>query len=273
MQSIVARLHEVKWDGYATVATVIKGKVRSAICTKASKVVHSLAPTICVVTTFKESPQMKVLARSIAFCFLAATFPLSAADSQAQATQFSSGRYRLPFSDGTMVKVFDDFQTHHPVGRIDLFAIDGHEPYQVVAAAPGQIVAIQDQNAEQQSGRAAADCHNNYVWIAHPNGEWTNYSHLAKGSVTSKAKLKVGDHVASGQYLGDEDAIGCAMLKHVHFEVAVPNNSGADAIDGGGFLVDNDNGKRERNPRFCGVVGYAVVKDRVYSATPCESSN
>jgi murein DD-endopeptidase MepM/ murein hydrolase activator NlpD len=158
------------------------------------------------------------------------------------------------------------------MGRVDLFAIDGHEPYAVVAAAPGRIVAIQDQNAEQQSGRAAADCHNNYVWIAHANGEWTNYSHLAKGSVTSKAKLKVGDYVDAGQYLGDEDAIGCAMLKHVHFEVVVPDSKSADAIDAGGFLLDNDNGKRERNPRFCGVAGGAVVKDHEYKATPCESS-
>src|ERR1700761_6906944 len=86
------------------------------------------------------------------------------------------------------------------------------EKHRVVAAAAGRIVAIQDAYGEQQSGRAAGDCHNNYVWIAHPNGEWTNYSHVAQGSVTKKAKLKVGDEVAAGAYLGDEGAVGCAML-------------------------------------------------------------
>jgi murein DD-endopeptidase MepM/ murein hydrolase activator NlpD len=85
----------------------------------------------------------------------------------------------------------------------------------VVAAAAGRIVAIQDRYSERQSGRAAALCHNNYVWIAHANGEWTNYSHLAQGSVTRKAGLKVGDVVKAGQYIGDEGAVGCAMLKHV----------------------------------------------------------
>jgi murein DD-endopeptidase MepM/ murein hydrolase activator NlpD len=179
----------------------------------------------------------------------------------------SEGVYRLPFSNGVSVKVFDDFDTHRPRGRTDLFAVNGTEPYRVVAAAAGRIVAIQDSYSEQQSGRAAALCHNNYIWIAHPNGEWTNYSHVAQGSVTGRAGLKVGDTVRAGQYIGDEDAIGCAMLKHVHFEVARPDRD--DPIDVGGFLKDNDNGQRERRPRFCGVPGGGVHKDAEYRAASC----
>lgn len=38
------------------------------------------------------------------------------------------------------------------------------------------------------------------------------------------------------------------MLHHVHFEVAIPNPE--EPIDSGGFLIDNKNGKRERNPRL-----------------------
>ena len=37
----------------------------------------------------------------------------------------SRGLYRLPFADGTRVKVFDDFLTHRPKGREDLFALEG----------------------------------------------------------------------------------------------------------------------------------------------------
>lgn len=179
----------------------------------------------------------------------------------------SAGLYRLPFADGTNVQVFDDFTTHRPRGRVDLFATGGQGPYRVVAAAGGRIVAIQDSFSEQQSGRAAADCHNNYVWIAHPNGEWTNYSHLAQNSVTRGAKLKVDDYVSAGAYLGDEGAVGCAMLNHVHFEVAVPGST--RPIDAGGFLTDNDDGKRERNPRFCGVPNRTVIKNATYRAVPC----
>jgi murein DD-endopeptidase MepM/ murein hydrolase activator NlpD len=179
----------------------------------------------------------------------------------------SQGLYRLPFADGTKVQVFDDFLTHRPVGRVDLFAVGGQAPYPVVAAAAGRIVAIQDGYSEQQSGRAAKDCHNNYVWIAHAGGEWTNYSHLAHDTVTQKAGLKVGDRVKAGQYLGDEGAVGCAMLHHVHFEVAVSDSSAR--IDSGGFLSDNDGAKRERNPRFCGVPGEMATKGATYRAAGC----
>jgi murein DD-endopeptidase MepM/ murein hydrolase activator NlpD len=179
----------------------------------------------------------------------------------------SKGHYRLPFANGTDVKVSDDFMTHRPPGRTDLFAVGGHPPYPVVAAAAGRIMAIQDGYSEQQSGRAAKDCHNNYVWIAHPNGEWTNYSHVAHDSVTVKATLKVGDWVKAGQYLGDEGSVGCAMLHHVHFEVAVPNS--AEPIDSGGFLTDNEEGKRERNPQFCGVPDGFAKKGATYKARAC----
>jgi len=189
------------------------------------------------------------------------TLPAYAADPQ------SEGSYRLPFADGTSVRVFDDFTTHRPIGRIDLYAVAGKEPYRVVAAAAGRIVGIQDGFGEKQTAHAAKDCHNNYVWIAHPNGEWTNYSHLAKGSVTHDAGLKIGDHVEAGVFLGIEGDVGCAMLKHVHFEVARPDAS--EPIDDGGFLRDNENGKRERDARFCGVGGGSAVKDATYQAQPC----
>src|SRR5690348_5522094 len=84
------------------------------------------------------------------------------------ATPESRGVYRLPFVDGTAVKVFDDFVSHRPRGRVDIYAIHGTKPYRVVAAAAGRVVAIQDGYSEQQSGRPAALCHNNFVWIAHP---------------------------------------------------------------------------------------------------------
>lgn len=180
----------------------------------------------------------------------------------------SAGVYRLPYADGTSVKIFDDFRTHRPAGRIDLFAVGGTGNYRVVAAAAGTIAAIQDGFSEQQSGRAAKDCRNNFVWIRHRNGEWTSYSHLAHGSVTGTAKLRVGDRVKAGQLLGYEGAVGCAMLDHVHFEVARP--AAPQAIDEGGFLIDNDASKRNLEPRFCHVAGESVVKDHDYVAQACK---
>lgn len=186
---------------------------------------------------------------------------------QSEAARTSEGRYRLPYADGTTVEIFDDVASHRPVGRTDLFAVGGQRPYRVVAAAAGRIMAIQDGYSEQQSGRAASECRNNYVWIAHPNGEWTTYSHLAHGSVTGGAGLRLGDRVEVGAYLGDEGTVGCSILNHVHFEVAVPRQDAP--IDEDGFLNDNANGARLRHPRFCGVGGEVVRKGERYRALPC----
>lgn len=207
------------------------------------------------------------LARLLATIPLSTAYAALAVSADVTTTPQSKGLYQLPFAYGTRIRVFDDFVTHRPRGRVDLYAIDGTEPYRVVAAAAGRVVAIQDAYSEQQSGRPAALCHTNYVWIAHSNGEWTNYSHLAHNSVTQKAGLKVGDEVKAGQYIGDEGEVGCAMLKHVHFEVAVPDAK--NPIDSGGFLNENEDGVRERNPRFCGVRGQNVTKGRVYTAAAC----
>jgi len=198
---------------------------------------------------------------------LTAFAPLALAASSTPAPLANSaGVYRLPYADRTHIKIFDDASTHRPVGRIDMTGADGKAPYRIVAAADGVVMAIQDNYGEQQSGRAAADCRNNFIWIAHANGEWTNYSHLRQGSITKGAKLRVGDKVKAGTYLGDEGAVGCAMLDHLHFEVAVPDAT--KPVDAGGFLTDNDGSKRERSARFCNVEG-AVVKDQTYVAESC----
>ncbi len=180
----------------------------------------------------------------------------------------SQGVYRLPYADGQAVEVFDDFVTHRPTGRIDLFATAGARPHRIVAAAAGRVMAIQDEYSEQQSGRAAADCRNNFVWIAHENGEWTGYSHLARHSVSEGARLKVGDWVEAGAYLGEEAAVGCAMLEHLHFEVAILDQ--AAPIDQGGFALNNEGGARNRNPRFCRVRGSFVARGQRYEAQPCD---
>ncbi|MCW4462610.1 M23 family metallopeptidase [Sphingomonas sp. BT-65] len=180
--------------------------------------------------------------------------------------QASAGIYRLPYADGTQLRVFDDTRTHRPRARIDLVAMGPRKPYRIVAAAAGTVMAIQDSYGERQSGRAASECRNNFVWIAHPNGEWTGYSHMAKGSVTGLAKLKVGQKVRAGQLLGIEGDVGCAMLEHLHFEVAVPDP--ARPVDAGGFLTGNDGSKRNREPRFCGISG-TINKEEVHTAKRC----
>lgn len=179
----------------------------------------------------------------------------------------SKGVYRIPYADGTDIKVTNDHIKHDPPGRIDMSG-KGGGPYRIVAAADGVVRHVVDGFDKRISGckdLAASEKKNNYVWIEHPNGEWTKYTHMTKGSSSGKAKLKVGQSVTAGTYLGDEGDVGCASGDHLHFEVGVPKASdGISTI--GGFLTDNNGSKRNRIPRICGIGGDYFVSGQSYQA-------
>jgi hypothetical protein len=82
--------------------------------------------------------------------------------------------------------------------------------------------------------------YNNYVWIEHPNGEWTKYTHMATGSVTLEEPLgfgwDVGDTILVGQPIGRQSDIGSASGTHLHFEVAaIPAGTSPPFSQLGGF--------------------------------------
>lgn len=181
----------------------------------------------------------------------------------AEALQKSKGVYRIPYADGTTVKVTNDHKEHKPIGRLDLGGRGGRAPYRIVAAADGVIRYVVDGFSGQVA--RGKPCTNNYVWIEHPNGEWTKYSHMRKHSTTRVAKLKVGQRVKAGTFLGYEDKVGCASGSHLHFEVGVPRAS--DPISRtGGFLKDNSGSKRNRIPRICGIAGGFFDSGKSYKA-------
>lgn len=197
---------------------------------------------------------------------LLATVTLLLLAGQAAALDASKGVYRIPYADGTEVKVTNDHKKHSPPGRIDMSG-KGGGPYKIVAAADGTIRHIVDGFSERIDCKANPDKpqNNNYVWIEHANGEWTKYTHMKKGSTANKAKLKVGQFVAAGTYLGDEGDVGCASGDHLHFEVGVPKASGGITATGG-FLTDNEGSKRNRIPRICGIDTGIFVSGESYTA-------
>ncbi|MGH9872117.1 MAG: peptidoglycan DD-metalloendopeptidase family protein [Pyrinomonadaceae bacterium] len=176
----------------------------------------------------------------------------------------SSGVYRIPFANDTTVKITNDFLTHKPLGRIDMVGTGG-STYRIVAAADGTIRYVVDNFNKQIDSGSGEPCTNNYVWIEHANGEWTKYSHMQMDSSTKKAKLKVGQFVKAGTYLGDEGTVGCASGNHLHFEVGVPRATNPISTVGG-FLADNDGSKRNRVPRICGISGGIFVDGESYEA-------
>ena len=79
--------------------------------------------------------------------------------------------------------------------------------------------------------------YNNYIWIEHPNGEWSKYTHMRTGSITgAPANLSVGDTVLVGQTLGIEADIGRAGGRHLHHEIALPTDATDDTPFGGPFI-------------------------------------
>ncbi len=198
-----------------------------------------------------------------AFC--AALLPLSAS-----ALDSSKGVYRIPYADDTKVRISRD-HIQHGKGRIDMVGTGG-APYKIAAAADGTIRFIEDGydkriDCKKPNGDSipVSEQKNNFVWIEHANGEWTKYSHMAKGSSTGQAKLKVGKFVKAGTYLGDESDVGCADGDHLHFEVGVPRATNP-LTSAGGFLADNDEGKRNRIPRICGIAGGVFQDGQTYTA-------
>jgi hypothetical protein len=183
----------------------------------------------------------------------------------------SKGIYRIPYADNTTVKVGRDHNTHTPKGRYDMNG-QGGGPYKIVAAADGVIKFIEDGfskriKCKDEDGNSIpiSEQQNNFVWISHSNGEWTKYTHMAKGSVTGKAKLKVGDTVKAGTYLGDESDVGCAGGVHLHFEVGVPRSTNP-ITSTGGFLSDNSGSKRNRVARICGIGNGVFAAKQTYTA-------
>ena len=134
-----------------------------------------------------------------------------------------------------------------------------------MAAASGHIRYIVDSFSKRVDSSSGDPCTNNYVWIEHANGEWTKYSHMKKHSTTKTAKLKVGQFVKAGTFLGYEDKVGCASGSHLHFEVGVPRTNDPISTTGG-FLRDNSGSKRNRIPRICGISGGIFVDDKTYTA-------
>ena len=176
----------------------------------------------------------------------------------------SNGVYRIPYTDGTDVRITRDHLNHTPPGRIDMIGINGAAPYKIVAAGNGTIRHIDDTHENVDcDGGDCAPC-NNYVWIEHPNGEWTKYTHFIKGSVNALG-WEVDDVVCVGDYLGDEGDIGCASGDHLHFEVAVPDDINDPFDPVGGFI----NGVN-LIPVICGIDGNVFTDDSEYIAGPCD---
>jgi murein DD-endopeptidase MepM/ murein hydrolase activator NlpD len=195
------------------------------------------------------------------------------------AQQFSSGIYRMPYSNNVKFLVSNDHLTHQPKTRYDLVGQGGagaNPTYPIVAAAAGTVMWIMDTNTVTCSTCTAA---NNYVWIRHSNGEWTKYTHFMTGSVRTNAGLTNGQFVTAGTYLGNEGQIGAASGDHLHFEVGVPDNGYlytnafqtnlTNAFQVSGGFINGIN----LIPLICGIPGNIMIDGNILTAVNCSGGS
>ncbi|MCA1690855.1 MAG: peptidoglycan DD-metalloendopeptidase family protein, partial [Actinobacteria bacterium] len=212
----------------------------------------------------------------------------------------SDGVYRIPYANGTNVTVSRDHHDHAPAkDRIDMGAGAGST---IVAAASGIIRAVVDfngnspgagdgvdkagnpqddslehscQDDQDMNGNPIPDSvvtglcqeYNNYVWIEHPNGEWTKYTHFGTGTVTANG-WAVGMTINAGDVLGTENDVGAASGPHLHFEVAIPTdpNDPTPFSTLGGFIQGVN-----VVPYVCDIPNNIYVSGGAYTAADCVS--
>ncbi len=130
------------------------------------------------------------------------------------------------------------FRGDSPHKGID-FAIDGGTvvgEINIIASKSGVVVYPTDSsqiNFEDNGNPNDAGGWGNHVKIKHADGTYTNYAHLAKGSITVMA----GDVVEQGQVIGKMGNSGFSLGIHLHFEIYNVND---DRIDPEPFIDFND---------------------------------
>ena len=176
------------------------------------------------------------------YLILKVAFFISCYSLSGQHFEFSAGLYRIGYENNVSLTVNSDVYTHDPLGKYDL--VTGSNDPDIVAAAPGWIRWIEDeftQSCYQEYGNGDVDCcweMNNYVVIEHPNGEWSQYTHIQHNSADDLG-LAVGDWVTAGTPIGIEGTVGCSTGDHLHFELSRPSDLTHPFDTIGGFLNGN----------------------------------
>ncbi len=162
----------------------------------------------------------------------------------------STGIYRIPYANGTDVLVWNDVYNH--TLRMDVAGV-GPGEFTLVAAADGIVREVVESNFETPDGSNQA---NNRVWIEHPNGEWTKYTHMRQWSVPNN--VVEGQPITAGTIVGIEDDVGHASGEHLHFHVLAVDDP-ASGVRQGNYRV----------PRFCGAPGGHLATGETYTAAEC----
>lgn len=124
--------------------------------------------------------------------------------------------YQLPYSPGVSFPVSQGFHGKYSHHGGDCYSIDFKMPEgsPIHAAREGLIVGIKDDSNIGGSNKKF-EWDANYILIQHPDGTLGHYVHLQKNGV----KVKIGDTVHAGQFIGLSGNTGHSTGPHLHFAV------------------------------------------------------
>ncbi len=114
-------------------------------------------------------------------------------------------------------KVHGDFLKH----AVDFVVPEGTE---VLAACKGKVSGVHidsDEGGVSDKYRADPWGFVNWITIDHENGEFSQYFHLRHGG----SCVEVGQEVEAGEVIGYSGNTGLSTGPHLHFHVAVENDS------------------------------------------------
>jgi murein DD-endopeptidase MepM/ murein hydrolase activator NlpD len=124
--------------------------------------------------------------------------------------------YALPYSSGKSYRVSQGYNGEYSHFGADQYAIDWRMPLgTAVHAARGGIVVGVKNDSNLGGDDSKYDWDANYVLIQHSDGTLGQYVHLLKGG----SKLKVGQRVETGDFIGLSGNTGHSTGPHLHFSV------------------------------------------------------
>lgn len=124
--------------------------------------------------------------------------------------------YSLPFASGEAYPVSQGFHGAYSHTGGDSFAIDFKmdEGTHVHAARGGVVVGVKNDSSKGGPSKKF-EWDANYILIKHSDGTLGHYVHLQKGG----ARVKVGDVVKKGDWIGMSGNTGHTTGPHLHFAV------------------------------------------------------
>jgi len=144
-------------------------------------------------------------------------FKWSSALGSPQAAHKPTRPYRAPFTVGTTHRVsqaYPEHMTHvtpDSVYAVDIAMPDGTAVY---AARQGTVINVRHDSFRGGTAAALAD-QANLIEILHDDGTIAVYGHLHWDSI----RVRIGQHVALGEYIADSGNTGFSSGPHLHFAV------------------------------------------------------